>query len=82
MTEPRPFKSLLPQSINKKLGCCDPPCCSGKRSDSGSCSDHDYPGHFSSVIYYGKYKDYEYPRKSYQHLHIPNYKKTRCACGK
>jgi hypothetical protein len=81
MTEPRPFKSLLP-TYPYKIGCCDPHCCPGKRRDSGSCSEHDYPGHFSSVIYYEKGTDYEYPRKSYQHLHMSNYIKSGCGCGK
>ena len=92
-----------------------PHCCPGKRRRMESCSDHDYPGHFSSVIRYPVIPDrcnrklpYEYyhykntvkaeypwhihrekPKrhyasglKSYQNIHIPNYNKSGCACGK
>ena len=88
MRESRPFKSLLPTYplppfIKKKIGCCDrfdytkkhyhPHCCPGKRHDSGSCSDHDYPGHFSSVVHYDKDKDSCDRHLPYQYYH---YKKT------
>ena len=88
MTEHRPFKSLLPiyplpPIIKNKIGCCDPldytkkhyhpHCCPGKRHDSGSCSEHDYPGHFSSVIHYDNGKDWCDKHLPYETYH---YKKT------
>ena len=92
-----------------------PHCCPGKKRKTESCSDHDYPGHFSSVVSYPSIPDrcnkelsYEYyhskktvvsnypwkvyidkPKyknqnitKSYGNMHIPNYNKSDCGCGK
>ena len=71
MTEKNEFKSLLPTYPPPPTitigGCCDPKdyskkfyhpnCCPNNRTSNDTCSDHDYPGHFSSVIDYPKYKN-------------------------
>lgn len=113
------FKLLLPQPNSKKIGCCNPldytkkhyhpHCCPGKKRNSDTCSDHEYPGHFTSVIRYPMNPDAcnkELPFQYYHHkkrvisnypwvipeeksyyktfniIHVPNYNKTDCGCGK
>ena len=72
------FKSLLPTYHNKQ-GCCPPidytkkfyhpHCCPGKKKQSGTCSNHDYPGHFSSVISYPIISDKCNPSLPYEYYH-------------
>ena len=50
-----------------------PHCCPGKRRRMESCSDHDYPGHFSSVIRYPVIPDRCNRKLPYEYYH---YKKT------
>ena len=56
-----------------------PHCCPGKRRRMESCSDHDYPGHFSSVIRYPVIPDRCNRKLPYEYYH---YKKSDCGCGK
>ena len=44
MTQPKQFKSLLP-NVEIVKNCCQ------DYGKSGTCTNHDYPGHFSSIIY-------------------------------
>ena len=46
-----------------------PHCCPGKRRKQESCSDHDYPGHFSSVIQYPVNPDKCNRKLPYEYYH-------------
>ena len=43
MPDKKPFRPLLPLPKNKK------PCCYTDSKVKGTCVEHNYPGHFSSV---------------------------------
>lgn len=70
------FKSLLPNKLTASHDCCPE---KSKHDKQESCSMHDYPGHFSSVIDYPpQFKEKRRSSITFHNLPI----KKDCGCGK